>query len=291
MTGHSYWIWSVAFSPRGSAGPRSGSEDQTVRVWGVESRECHFVEEGYTSWIRSVAFTPNAALLGSGEDRLVRWWDVSTRECLHVMPQRSRETDGHTSWVRTIAIHPDGHTLVSCGEDHTVKFSGHQRQTSTDAAGQGRSDPAIAISPDGTLLAAAEDMTVRLWRWPTDPERDELRYFAILGRREEDTGLGGDEGHDGPVWAMAFSPDGKLLATAGEDRVIRVWAVDTAAKEVFGMCRYVLEGHRSRVRALTFQPATAPSRAACYGSSARARDRRQCCSPVVVKMAPSSYGR
>lgn len=254
MLGHSNWMWSVAFSPRNMT-VASGSEDQTVRVWDVESGKCRYVKEGYASWIRSVAFTPDETMLGSGEDRLVRWWDVRTRHCLHVMPPEGRESDGHSSWVRTVAIHPDGRTLVSCGEDHSVKFWDTNGRHLRTLRIKGDPIRTVAISPDGSLLAAAEDKTVRLWYWPADPEHDELRYFAILGRREEDTGLGGDEGHDGPVWAMAFSPDGKLLATAGEDRSVRVWAVDAAAKDTFGTCRYVLADHRNWVRALAFQPA------------------------------------
>ena len=56
------------------------------------------------------------------------------------------------------------------------------------------------------------------------------------------------EGHSGYVGAVAFSPDGQLVASASDDNTVRLW--DTAT----GSCRSTLEGHSDDVRAVAFSP-------------------------------------
>ncbi len=74
----------------------------------------------------------------------------------------------------------------------------------------------MAFSPDGRLLATASaDNTARIW----DPVTGEdLRTLA--GRISWVRTL---TGHTGGVWGVAFSPDGRLLATASSDKAARVW--------------------------------------------------------------------
>ncbi|MFN3983024.1 MAG: NACHT domain-containing protein, partial [Caldilinea sp.] len=99
---------------------------------------------------------------------------------------------------------------------------------------------ALAGSPDGAWLAiGAADGRLALWR----VDEDSLRCIW--------------PGHDAWVMNADFSPDGALLATVSEDRTVKVWQVGAGAQPP--RCVHTLRGHAGRVRAVAFQPVTAPS--------------------------------
>jgi WD40 repeat protein len=132
---------------------------------------------------------------------LLAWIFVlrSTYPCFGGEP-KERMVLPHSDSVICIAFAPDGKTLVSSG-DESIRLwdvaSGKEKAPLT----RGRSSAkAVAVSPDGKLLASGNwDTTVRLWDSANGAE------IATLA------------GHTGPLLTVAFSPDGSLLASGGRD--------------------------------------------------------------------------
>lgn len=116
--------------------------------------------------------------------------------------------NGHPAYNGAITQHSDGDLLVIGGDDGTFKvWDTFERQSLLTLDTGYSSIDALAISPDGTLVAAAGSRGAGIWRWD---EREQIANFVVAGQ---------------PVGRLAFSPDGTQLAAAGNNR-IGLWDID-----------------------------------------------------------------
>src|SRR5215213_8116875 len=207
----------------------------TVRLWDTGSKRVikDLNEKGSAN---SATFSPDGKLLATaGADGIVRIWDGGNGTLV-------RELQGHTAQVHRAIFSPDGDHLVSVSDDNTVRVwrvgTGEPVRTLT---GHTAGVHEVTFSPDQIHFATeAADQKAMIWRLDSD------KGIAL-------SGLTGNKA------ALAFSPDGTLLATEGGPGTelgslpdgsfpATVWEVAT------GKVKFRLGEHKDYIAGVRFSP-------------------------------------
>jgi WD40 repeat protein len=183
--------------------------------------------------VTSVAFSPDGKLLASsGLDHTIRLWDVARLRDVAARQQRAvLRHPGHFE-VWSVAFTPDGSSLVSVAGGGPALLwdvaSGKVRAELFKGGGL----VSVSVSPDGRRVAAASyfDRLVRLWDLEAGLELAPLK------------------GHVEHVQRVAFSPDGRRLASSSDDGTVKLWDMDTL-EEIFSF-----RVNNARVIPLAFSP-------------------------------------
>ena len=214
-------VYSVAFAPDGKT-LAVGTGDSangygTVQLWDVATRHLigSIVIRSDAGTVYSAAFSPDGNILATGSgDGVARLWDVATRRRIGSLP--NGDTDEP---VDSVTFSPDGKTLATGGWDGTAQLWNVATRQQTASLSDGtEAIYSVAFSPDGKTLATGTGTgngsstgtggAVQLWDVTTGQQ--------IGGPLSGDTGT---------VASVAFSPDGKTLATGSWDGTARLWDV------------------------------------------------------------------
>ena len=217
LTGHTAQIQSLAFSPDGKILASTGN-DRTIRVWDTETGKQLVVLSDRRNLPGTLAFSPDSTTIASdGRTGTIQIWDVATGDPLATLT-------GDTDTGEALAFSPDGKTLASASEDLSIRLwdidAEERRSTLT---GHKKPVKVLAFSPDGnTLASAGMGGTVRLWDPGTGKQVRALVQFGLTDTNQE---FPAATRQTAWIDALAFSPDGSVLASGDHHGTVRLWCI------------------------------------------------------------------
>ena len=242
---HGQYVHTVAFDADGKRFA-TGSSDRTIRVYRVPDGTLLHEFSGHTDDVLSVRFSPDGQqLLSSGYDNTARLWDIASGQELETLK-------GHSWWVWAAEFSPAERRIVTASQDGKAivwqwSDTAARYEPLTEFAKHQGPIYAAKFSPDGQMVATAGfDRRVLLWN-PNEVEPVDIAR-RIDGLPDPPAPYRELLGHEKPVCSLAFAPNGKALASGGEDNVIRIWRLDSDRQVT------VLRGHTSYVRGCSYSP-------------------------------------
>jgi WD40 repeat protein len=209
------------------------------------------------SYVTGVALAGPAVVSGSYDGRLI-WWDAEKHSQL-------RTVEAHAKWIRGVASSPDGRLVASVADDMVGRlWDGATGKLLHELRGHSERTPhhfpsmlhAVAVAPDGRHVATADKVGhIGVWEADTGSqvaalEAPEMYTWDPTARRHS---IGG-------VRALAFAPDGALLAAGGIGRIGNIDHLEGKPRvEVFdwrkGTRTHLLQGDgKGVVEHLAFHP-------------------------------------
>lgn len=236
----------VAYSPDGKL--LAACNRNQVKIYDPASGDLIKTLGGHQADITAIAFSADGTRLASGDrGGSAVIWDISTGNSL-------LQLAGHSDAIEGLTFSPDGKWLITAGDDATMKIwdvvTGDLLRNFTDFSGV---IGGVTFSSDGTQFAFS-DGTIHTWQFSLDPVDDKTmivnrEIFTIPGASADSfspdgrqlAGVSGNAiklwdaangrelltlvGHSDWVMGLAFSPDGKWLASTSLDGTIKVWSI------------------------------------------------------------------
>jgi WD40 repeat protein len=258
----------VVFSPDGKT-LASGSTDTRIILWDIATGKGNRLANLQPA-IQSLAFSPDGALLVPGTKNGIILIDMATG--------KGTSLPGHRGSVNSVAFSPDGNRLASGSDDQSViLWSTTARHKLADPLADYPRATAVSVAfnPEGKLALGSWSNGVALWDFATNkvkyltdqktsvysiafsPVRDHNRLAWGVNSGAVflwDVNAGqqiGDPliGHSARITSLAFSPDGKILASASRDKSIILWDVNTGKPRIGPLL-----GHEDVITSLAFSP-------------------------------------
>ncbi|KEF59879.1 uncharacterized protein A1O9_04727 [Exophiala aquamarina CBS 119918] len=220
ITGHSNYVYSLAFSPKGNM-LVSGSYDEAVFLWDVRAGRIMRQLPAHSDPVGGVDFVRDGTMVCScAADGLIRIWDAGTGQCLRTLVDEDRRP------VTSVRFTPNGKFILAWTLDSSIRlwrysdgsclktYQGHLNKQYSLGGVVGTYYPngQWAGATESFVASGSEDGDVLVW----DGTSKDILW---RGKGHRDVVLAVDYGR---------TKDGKgLLASAGKDRDVRIWMIDS----------------------------------------------------------------
>ncbi|MEZ5401061.1 MAG: c-type cytochrome domain-containing protein [Bryobacteraceae bacterium] len=238
LPGASMRIHSISFTPDGKTLVAVGGDPARmgeVQIWDVAARKLRQAIEASTDTLFGGSISPDGKLLACGAaDKAIRLFDIESGKEI-------RKMEHHEDWVFQTVFGLDGKRIVTVGRDRAAKLIDVESGRFIENVNLLRDSlTAVARHPkkDWVAIGGAE-------RIPYLYKMDRPRAMRIA---DDSTLIRKFDRQDGPILALAISPDGSRLAVGAESGAVRIYDTETGTETA--KCT----GHEGGVYALAFAP-------------------------------------
>ena len=187
----------------------SGSWDNTVRIWNLQSKTQKSVLQGHTKWVTSVSITSdNKYIVSASNDDTVRIWNIEQEIQEGVI-------QGEEGCILSVAVTSDSKYIITGGYDSTLIIWSFQKK-SQEAILEGHTDSILILvttSDSKYAISGSDDKTIRIW------DIQDRKQEAIL------------EGHSNQVTGLAVTSDNRYIISCGNDKTVRIWNLQSRRQE------------------------------------------------------------
>ena len=206
IAGHEGAVTGLAYTIDG-AGLISGGADKTIRRWNLADGAQVGTFAGSTDSVTDLRISRDGKrLVSSNQDKMVRVWPIAVA-ATDVVAEATFE---HPAAVRSVSPGVDGTRIATCGDDNIVRLWDLETgQLFERFAGHTMPVLDVALADDGkTLVSGSADKSAVIWNVSAT-------RVAVAA--------------EGKVNSVSLSTDGLMVATAGDDKVVRLWNTATGA--------------------------------------------------------------